>query len=175
MAARQVGGPLNLSCTCRDRKNYLRTKRQKELAFGQAGSMLKYFHDKIAENPSFQYALQLDIEEHITNIFWVDAKMLLDYAHFGDVITFDTTFGTNTEYRPFGVFLGLNQFRETTTFGAAILFDETEYSFLWLFGTFLAAHVGSNLELFIQTKMLLWEKLYLKFSQIHIMDCASFT
>ena len=69
MAARQVGGLFNLSYTCRDRKNYLRTKRQRELAFGQAGSMLKYFHDKIAENPSFQYALQLDVEEHITNIF----------------------------------------------------------------------------------------------------------
>jgi len=49
MAARQVGGLFNLSYTCRDRKNYLRTKRQRELAFGQAGSMLKYFHDKIAE------------------------------------------------------------------------------------------------------------------------------
>ena len=82
----------------------MRTKRQRELAFGQAGSMLKYFHEKIADNPSFQYALQLDCEEDITNIFWADAKMILDYAHFGDVVTFDT----NKEYRPFGVFLGLN-------------------------------------------------------------------
>jgi zinc finger SWIM domain-containing protein 3 len=144
MAARQVGGPLNLSYTCCDRKNYLRTKRQRELAFGQAGSMLKYFHDKIVENPSFQYALQLDIEEHITNIFPVDAKMLLDYAHFSDVVTFDTTFGTNKEYIPFGVFLGLNQFKETTIFGAAILFDETEDSFLWLFETFLSTHGGKQ-------------------------------
>ena len=51
--------------------------------------------------------------------------MVFDYAHFGDVVTFDTTFGTNKEYRPFGVFFGLNQFRETTIFGAALLFDET--------------------------------------------------
>ncbi|KAG2632665.1 hypothetical protein PVAP13_2NG103318 [Panicum virgatum] len=106
MVARQVGGPFNLSYTCRV-----------ELAFGQAGSMLKYFHEKVVENPSFQYALQLDCEEHITNIFWADAKMVLDYAYFGDVVTFDTTFGTNKEYRPFGVFLGMNQFRETTMFG----------------------------------------------------------
>ena len=139
-ACRQVGGPLNLGYTCRDQKNYLRSKRQRELAFGQAGSMLKYFHEKIIENPSFQYALQLDCEEHITNIFWADAKMVLDYAHFGDVVTFDTTFGTNKEYRPFGVFLGLNHFRETTIFGAALLFDETCDSFKWLFETFLATH-----------------------------------
>ena len=58
LATHQVGGPLNLSYTCRDRKNYLQNRRQRELAFGQAGSMLKYFHDKITENPSFQYDYQ---------------------------------------------------------------------------------------------------------------------
>lgn len=26
--------------------------------------------------------------------FWADAKMIADYAHFGDVVSFDTTFGT---------------------------------------------------------------------------------
>ena len=72
-----------------------------------------YFQDKIVENPLFQYALQMDIEEQIANIFWVDAKMLTDYAYFGDVVSFDTTFGTNKESRPFGVFVGFNQFRET--------------------------------------------------------------
>jgi len=36
LATRQVGGPLNLSYTCRDRKNYLQSRRQRELAFGQA-------------------------------------------------------------------------------------------------------------------------------------------
>jgi zinc finger SWIM domain-containing protein 3 len=92
LASRQVGGPLNLSYTCRDRKNYLQSKRHRDLAFGQARSILKYFHDKIVQNPSFQYALQLDCEGHITNIFWADVKMILDYAHFGDVVTFDTTF-----------------------------------------------------------------------------------
>uniref|UniRef100_A0A8R7JYQ9 MULE transposase domain-containing protein n=1 Tax=Triticum urartu TaxID=4572 RepID=A0A8R7JYQ9_TRIUA len=142
LATRQVGGRLNLGYTPRDHRNHLQSKRQRELAFGQAGSMLKYFQDKIVENPSFQYALQLDCQEDITNIFWADAKMMVDYAHFGDVVTFDTTFGTNKEYRPFGVFLGLNQFRETTVFGAALMFDETFASFQWLFNTFLATHNG---------------------------------
>jgi zinc finger SWIM domain-containing protein 3 len=106
LASRQVGGPLNLSYTCRDRKNYLQSKRQRDLAFGQAGSMLKYFHDKIIENPSFQYALQLDCEEHITNIFWADAKMILDYAHFGDVVTFDTSLAPTKSIGLLVFFLG---------------------------------------------------------------------
>ena len=50
LASHQLGGPLNLSYTLRDHKNYLRTKRQREMAYGQAGSMLKYFQDKIAKN-----------------------------------------------------------------------------------------------------------------------------
>ena len=101
------------SYTLRDHKNYLRGKRQREMAYGQAGSMLMYFQDKIAENPSFQYALEMDREEQIANIFWVDAKMITDYAYFGDFVSFDTTFGTNKENRLFGVFVGFNQFRET--------------------------------------------------------------
>jgi zinc finger SWIM domain-containing protein 3 len=144
LVAQTVGGTMNLGYTCRDHRNHLQIKRRRELAFGQAGNMLKFFHDKMAEYPSFQYDLQLDCKEHITNIFWADAKMMLDYAHFGDVVTFDTTFGTNKEYRPFGVFLGLNQFRETTIFGAALLFDETFASFKWLFGSFLATHNGRH-------------------------------
>lgn len=144
LASLQVGGSSNLSYTLRDHKNYLRAKRQREMAYGQAGSMLMYFQDKIAENPSFQYALQMDREEQIANIFWVDAKMLTDYAYFGDVVSFDTTFGTNKESRPFGVFVGFNHFRETVVFGAVLMYDETFESFKWLFQTFLKAHNGKQ-------------------------------
>jgi zinc finger SWIM domain-containing protein 3 len=114
------------------------------MAYGEAGSMLQYFRDKIAANPSFQYATQMDIEEKIANIFWADAKMIADYTHFGDVVSFDTTFGTNRESRPFGVFVGFNQFRETVVFGAALMYDETFESFRWLFETFLQAHNGKQ-------------------------------
>jgi zinc finger SWIM domain-containing protein 3 len=75
LACRRVDGTHNLSYTSRDQKNHLRSKQQRELAFGQAGSMLKYFQDKIVENPSFHYELQYDCEEHISNIFWLDAKV----------------------------------------------------------------------------------------------------
>jgi hypothetical protein len=63
LASHQVGGSFNLSYTRCDLKNYLRTKRQCEMVYGQTGSMLKYFQDKIVENPSFQYAVQMDCEE----------------------------------------------------------------------------------------------------------------
>jgi hypothetical protein len=95
------------------------------MKYGEAGSILHYFQTKVAENPSFYYADQLDSEEQITNIFWADTKMLIDYAHFGDVITFDTTFGTNQESHPFSVFVGFGHFRETMIFRASLMYDET--------------------------------------------------
>ena len=81
----------------------------------------------------------MDNEELITNIFWVDAKMIINYAHFGDGFGFDTTFGTNKEFRPLAMFIGFNHHREMVIFGAALLYDETAESFKWLFESFLNA------------------------------------
>ena len=78
------------------------------------------------------FATQLDCEELITNIFWADARMIIDYSHFSDVITFDTTYSTNRDARPLRVFLGLNHHRETVVFGGALLYDEMIESFVWL-------------------------------------------
>ena len=68
----------------------------------------------------------------------------MDYAHFDDVVSFDTTFETNKESRPFDVFVGFNHFRETVVLGAALMYDETFESFKWLFKTFLKSHNGQQ-------------------------------
>jgi zinc finger SWIM domain-containing protein 3 len=70
--------------------------------------------------------------------------MIIDYAYFGDVITFDTTYGTNKELRPLGVFTGFNHHRGVVIFGAALLYDKTTESFKWLFESFLNAHAGKK-------------------------------
>jgi hypothetical protein len=84
--------------------------------------------------------------------------MIVDYAHFGDVITFDTTFGTNKEYRPFGVFVGFNQFKETVVFGAALMYDETFESFKWLFNAFCQSIIKNSLKQFLLIKIVQWER-----------------
>ena len=67
---------------------------------------LKYVA-KHPSKPSF-HPIRLDNEELITNIFWVDVKMIINYAHFGNDFGFDTTFGTNKEFRPLAMFIGFN-------------------------------------------------------------------
>ena len=83
----------------------------------------------MVQNPSFHYVVQLDIEKQKINIFWPDVKMIIDYAHFGDVFSFDTTFGTNKEFRPLATLIGFNHHKEMVIFGAVLLYDETAESF----------------------------------------------
>ncbi|MCH83980.1 protein FAR1-RELATED SEQUENCE 5-like, partial [Trifolium medium] len=94
----------------------------------------------MVKNPTFYHALQMDAEEQITNIFWADARMLIDYGYFGDVVSLDSTYCTNSSHRPLAIFSGFNHHRSAVIFGAALLYDETAESYRWLFETFLEAH-----------------------------------
>jgi zinc finger SWIM domain-containing protein 3 len=57
----------------------------------------------------------------------------MEYACFGDVVSFDTTFQTTKFEMPFAPFLGTNHHKQTIIFGVALLFNETMPSFVWLF------------------------------------------
>ncbi|KAK9267982.1 hypothetical protein L1049_010419 [Liquidambar formosana] len=139
LLSKQVGGRECLGFTKVDQKSYLRGRRMKSLAYGEVGNMMRYFRRRTVNNPSFYYDVQFDSEEQITNIFWADARMIIDYSQFGDIVSFDTTNKINKECRPFVVFIGFNHHRETVVFGAALMYDETAESFSWLFETFLEA------------------------------------
>ncbi|KAL4638866.1 hypothetical protein ACB092_03G177800 [Castanea dentata] len=102
LLSKQVGGYDNLGFTKQDHKNYLCTKRQRDMEHGEVASLGRYFNRQLKENPSYYFATQLDYVE-----------MIIDYSHFDDVIMFDTTY---RDARPLGVFLGLNHHRETITF-----------------------------------------------------------
>lgn len=93
--ARQAGGHQNLGFLQMDYRNYLRTKRKIAMQKGDVGAIMGYFETMQAENSSFYHAIQLDDDDNITNIFWADARSMVDYGHFGDVVCFNTTYRTN--------------------------------------------------------------------------------
>jgi zinc finger SWIM domain-containing protein 3 len=68
----------------------------------------------------------------------------MDYACFGDAISFDTTFQTNKFEVPFAPIIGTNHHKQTIIFGAALLYNETIESFVWLLNTFLMAMFGKH-------------------------------
>ncbi|KAI8550675.1 hypothetical protein RHMOL_Rhmol06G0126200 [Rhododendron molle] len=64
------------------------------------------------------------------------------YRYFGDVVTFDTTYRTNKYDMPFAPFTGVNHHMQSIQYGCALLQDETETTFEWLFKTWLDAMGG---------------------------------
>lgn len=63
--------------------------------------------------------------------------MRVDYSVFGEVVTFATTYRTNRQCRPLGVFIGFNHYQQMVIFCAALLYEEIVDSFTWLFECFL--------------------------------------
>ncbi|XP_048334496.1 protein FAR1-RELATED SEQUENCE 5-like [Ziziphus jujuba] len=144
LMAKRVGGYENLGFIRDDYKNYLKTKRTIQMKVGETGGVLEYLQSMQLEDPYFFYAIQVDQDDLISNIFWADAKMMIAYSHFGDVVSFDTTYRKNQSGRPFAMFLGVNHHKQTTIFGAALLYDESAETFIWLFDTFVKAMSGKK-------------------------------
>lgn len=124
--------------------NYLHSARERDMSKGEAGHLLGYFQRQHFENPSFFYAIQLDVDDKVSNLFWADDNMVVDYDHFGDVICLDTTCRTNKDLRPFVQILGVNHHRQVLIFAAAFLYDDSIESFNWLFRTFINVMSGKK-------------------------------
>ena len=124
--------------------NRLHSRRRREMNEGEEIFVLNYIQKLQLEDPSFFYGVQRDINDHITNIFWADKQMIVDYSQFGDVVCFDTTYRTNKDCQPLVPFVGLNHHKQVIIFGAALLYDDTIGSFQALFQTFLIAMSGQK-------------------------------
>ncbi|KAM6573262.1 hypothetical protein CsatA_017342 [Cannabis sativa] len=127
-----------------DYKGKLPSKCTREIREGEGVKMQQYFIGKHSKNPSFFYAMQPDADGQITNVFWADAKMVMDYGDFGDVVCFNTSYKLHKDCRPFAPFIGINHHKQIVIFGAALLYDETLESYKWLFRTFLEAMSGKK-------------------------------
>ncbi|KAG6704472.1 hypothetical protein I3842_07G135000 [Carya illinoinensis] len=96
------------------------------------------------EDPDFFYAVQGDFENSTGNIFWADANSRMNYNYFGETVTFDTTYRMNRYRVPFAPFTGWNHHGQPVLFGCALLLNESESSFVWLFQTWLTAMSGRH-------------------------------
>lgn len=120
-------------------KTLVPRRTQKKKTLGDAQNLLDYFKKMQAEHPGFYYAVQLDSSNCLTNVFWSDARSRTAYSHFGDAVTFDTTYIINNYVVPFVSFTGVNHHGQMVLFGCGLVVDELESSYLWLFRTWLAA------------------------------------
>jgi hypothetical protein len=123
-------------------KNYLRSKSTKDVKPGDLKALMDYFRRMKSDDPSFYYAIQVDENDKAANVFWANARSIMDYQYFGDVICFDMIYRVNHLSRPLALFVGMNHHRQMVIFGSAFLYDETVESFKWLLETFKVAMSG---------------------------------
>ncbi|CAM8941874.1 unnamed protein product [Rhodiola kirilowii] len=140
---KEYGGISKVGFTEVDCRNYMRNNRTRSME-GDLQLLLDYLRQMHNENPAFFYAVQSEVDQNRSNVFWADPKARSNYAYFGDTVTFDTTYRYNRYRLPFATFTGVNHHGQPVLFGCAFIINESEASFLWLFNTWLMAMSGQH-------------------------------
>ncbi|XP_077215974.1 protein FAR1-RELATED SEQUENCE 5-like [Tasmannia lanceolata] len=86
--------------------------------------------------------MELDVDGNLRSMFWADSRAREAYLKFCNVIVFDVTYKTNRYRMPFAPFTGVNHHRQSTLFGCALLADEKDETFTWLFKQWLDCMFG---------------------------------
>lgn len=111
---------------------------------GDGQVLLEYFKHIKKENPGFFYAIDLNEEQQLRNLFWVDGKNRSDYVCFNDVVSIDTSYIKNNEKLPLVPFVGVNHHSQPMLLGCALVADESRVTFVWLMKTWLRAMGGKS-------------------------------
>ncbi|XP_076956854.1 protein FAR1-RELATED SEQUENCE 5-like [Bidens hawaiensis] len=99
--------------------------------------LIKHFQDKLLEDPNLYFVVDLFDYGSPRNIFWADGRSRDSYIKFRDVVVFDVTYMTNKFKMPFAPFVGVNHHGQSILFGGALLENEKQDTFEWLFQTFI--------------------------------------
>lgn len=103
---------------------------------------LEIFRKMRAEDPGFQFSVELDGEKKVKTLLWTSGRSRSQYNFFGDAITFDTTYCTNIYKMPFGMFVGVNNHFQSVLFAGVLMCNEDTESFKWVFKEFLTLMGG---------------------------------
>ncbi|KAG0540465.1 hypothetical protein BDA96_03G411500 [Sorghum bicolor] len=108
------------------------------------GKTMQVLESMKREDKDMQVRFQKDDEGRITTMLWCTGKNQVDYKHFGDVVTFDTTYRTNLYNLPFGIFVGVNNHYQPIVFGGVLLRHERTEDFEWAFSNFIEIMGGKQ-------------------------------
>ncbi|XP_028108392.1 protein FAR1-RELATED SEQUENCE 5-like [Camellia sinensis] len=139
LLVQQSGSFANVGFIHKDLHNYIQAERKVEMKDGDAECALAYLRAKADADPYFFYKYDKDQENRLEKLFWANSRSRLDYAAFGDVLVFDTTYRMNAYNKPFVIFAGVNNHFETTIFVCSLLVDETIATYTWVLQKLLEA------------------------------------
>lgn len=95
------------------------------------------------DDPSFQFRVEFDYTtSQFKTVLWTNGRSRMQYAQFGDAITFDTTYRSKLYDMPFGLFVGVNNHYQSVILGGVLMRHETVESFKWVFHEFVTLMGG---------------------------------
>ncbi|KAK1430838.1 hypothetical protein QVD17_13880 [Tagetes erecta] len=105
--------------------------------------LLEYFQTRQSEDTGFFYAIEVD-NGRCMSVFWADGRSRFSCTQFGDAIVFDTSYRRSNYTVPLASFVGVNQHRQPVLLGCALISDESEESFTWVFQAWVQAMSGKQ-------------------------------
>nr|XP_017250780.1 PREDICTED: protein FAR1-RELATED SEQUENCE 5-like [Daucus carota subsp. sativus] len=140
LSSNMQGRVSNVGFGSQNIRNVVRDERKKKIQVSDAQAGLDLLSRlKEESGGKFFVKTQMDGENRLKNLVWVDPKCLMAYSNFGDVVAFDTTYQTNRYAMPFVPFTGVNHHYQSVLFGFALMRDEVKTSFEWVLKTWLEA------------------------------------
>ncbi|KAL8482983.1 hypothetical protein ACS0TY_025880 [Phlomoides rotata] len=128
------GGPSNLS---------LKNKKYSDLVRHEDAIKAFYLFEGIKiKDTEFIYEPTFDESNSLSKLFWTGGFSRAQYKLFGDVLVLDSTCKSNMYRFPLVILSGVDNNLKTCVFGAALMYNETIESYVWLFQKFLDAMGG---------------------------------
>ncbi|KAK9723728.1 hypothetical protein RND81_05G021100 [Saponaria officinalis] len=133
-----ANGYENVGASLLDFKNF---QREVKLFIGDADAemFINNLEKRGQSKKGFQYAYHVDEGRNLCRVFWTDDYGKSAYIAFGDGVSFDPTYGTNKHCMVFTPFTGIDNHKKSVTFACALLSNEDEESFIWVFEKFMEA------------------------------------
>lgn len=135
------GGPESSQFSEKECVDFVEGERLK-LGEGDDEAMHNFFGQMQAKQPNFFYLMNMDLEGHLRNVFWADARSREAYRYFNDVVYFDTTYLKKKFDVPLAYFVGVNHHGQLVLLGCGLLSNRSSENFIWLFKAWLTCMLG---------------------------------
>lgn len=132
----------SISLGDRESLNFIDGGRLK-LEEGDSEAIHQFFARMQVKNPNFFYLMDLDIDGHLRNVFWADARSRAAYQHFGDVVSLDTSCLKYKFIIPLVLFIGTNYHGQPILLGCGLVAEPIVENYTWLLKTWLTCMHGS--------------------------------
>ncbi|XP_066395792.1 protein FAR1-RELATED SEQUENCE 5-like [Miscanthus floridulus] len=117
----QYGGYDKVGFTTRDLYNFCHHNKVETAGGGGAQTVISNLIECRCRDPDFFFDYKTDEKGHLKGLLWCDSQCRLDYATFGDVVVFDSTYKMNRYNLPLDLFVGVNHHGSIVLFACGII------------------------------------------------------